>query len=153
MYVGAFNQEKTQVGAFSVILKTDCETDGSSAALLLTLSCTPLRDSGPSLDLIVGAMREGDTRTLPQPCRRWFKYTSSRILSQRSSSQWAPSARIHCTSPTSHPAPMQIQEEDQSYAGCYISADSFNTWIRILPFVFFVSCKTHYSQNSEFSEK
>ena len=70
----------------------------------LTLSCTPLRDSGPGLDLIVGAMREGDTRTpLLQPCRRWFKYTSSRILSQRSSSQWAPSARIHCTSPYSDP--------------------------------------------------
>ena len=80
-----FNQEKVRVGAFSVIVKTDRENDGSSAALLLTLSCTPLRDSGPSLDLIVGAMREGDTRTLPQPCRRWFKYTSSRILSQRSS--------------------------------------------------------------------
>ena len=31
--VGAFNQEKAQVGAFSVIVKTDCETDGSSAAL------------------------------------------------------------------------------------------------------------------------
>ena len=33
--VGAFNQEKALVGAFSVIVKTDCETDGSSAALLL----------------------------------------------------------------------------------------------------------------------
>ena len=27
--VGAFNQEKAQVGALSVIVKTDCETDGS----------------------------------------------------------------------------------------------------------------------------
>ena len=27
--VGAFNQEKTLVGAFSVIVKTDCATDGS----------------------------------------------------------------------------------------------------------------------------
>ena len=27
--VGAFNQEKAIVGAFSVIVKTDCETDGS----------------------------------------------------------------------------------------------------------------------------
>ena len=26
--VGAFNQEKALVGAFSVIVKTDCETDG-----------------------------------------------------------------------------------------------------------------------------
>ena len=31
--VGAFNQEKALVEAFSVIVKTDCETDGSSAAL------------------------------------------------------------------------------------------------------------------------
>ena len=75
-----------------MIVKTNCETDGSYAALLLTLSCTPLRDSGPSLDLIVGAMREGDTRTLPQPCRRWFKYTSSRILSQRGSTMSSISA-------------------------------------------------------------
>ena len=27
--VGAFNQEKALVGAFSVIVKTDCETEGS----------------------------------------------------------------------------------------------------------------------------
>ena len=27
--VGAFNQEKAQVGAFSVIVKTNCETDGA----------------------------------------------------------------------------------------------------------------------------
>ena len=27
--VGAFNQEKALVGAFSVIVKTDCGTDGS----------------------------------------------------------------------------------------------------------------------------
>ena len=32
--VGAFNQEKALVGAFSVIVKTDCETVGSSAALI-----------------------------------------------------------------------------------------------------------------------
>ena len=34
--VGAFNQEKALVGAFSVFVKTDYETDGSSAALLVT---------------------------------------------------------------------------------------------------------------------
>ena len=34
--VGAFNQEKALVGAFSVIVKTECETDGSFAALILT---------------------------------------------------------------------------------------------------------------------
>ena len=28
--VAAFNQEKALVGAFSMIVKTDCETDGSS---------------------------------------------------------------------------------------------------------------------------
>ena len=34
--VGAFNQEKALVGAFSVIVKTDRETDGSSEGLLQT---------------------------------------------------------------------------------------------------------------------
>ena len=33
--VGAFNQEKALVGAFTVIVKTDCEANGSSAALFL----------------------------------------------------------------------------------------------------------------------
>ena len=33
--VAASNQEKALVGAFFVIVKTDCETDGSSAALVL----------------------------------------------------------------------------------------------------------------------
>ena len=33
--VGAFNLGKALVGAFSVIVKTDCETDGSSAALVI----------------------------------------------------------------------------------------------------------------------
>ena len=33
--VGTFNKEKVLVGAFSVIVKTDCEADGSSAALLV----------------------------------------------------------------------------------------------------------------------
>ena len=32
---GIFNQEKAIVGAFSVIVKTDCEADGSFAALVL----------------------------------------------------------------------------------------------------------------------
>ena len=31
--VGAFNHEKALEGAFSVIVKTDCETDGSFTAL------------------------------------------------------------------------------------------------------------------------
>ena len=33
--VGAFNKEKALVGAFSVIVKTECESDGSSAALVI----------------------------------------------------------------------------------------------------------------------
>ena len=36
--VGAFNHEKALVGAFSVIVKTNCETNGSSAALVVLLS-------------------------------------------------------------------------------------------------------------------
>ena len=38
--VGAFNQEKALVGAFSVIVKTDCETDGSfySTAINIQIS-------------------------------------------------------------------------------------------------------------------
>ena len=40
--VGAFNQEKALVGAFSVIVKTDCETDGSSAALVVAKGRVPL---------------------------------------------------------------------------------------------------------------
>ena len=35
--VGAFKQEKALVGAFSVIVKTDCETDGSLTALIFVL--------------------------------------------------------------------------------------------------------------------
>ena len=38
--VGAFNQEKALVGAFFVIVKTDCETDGSFYSTSLN------RDSG-----------------------------------------------------------------------------------------------------------
>ena len=33
--VGAFNQENALVGAFSENVKNDCETDGSSAALMM----------------------------------------------------------------------------------------------------------------------
>ena len=32
--VGAFNQKEALVGAFSVIVKTNCETDGSFTALV-----------------------------------------------------------------------------------------------------------------------
>ena len=39
--VGAFNLEKALVGAFSVIVKTECETIGSSAALVWTKLLLP----------------------------------------------------------------------------------------------------------------
>ena len=42
--VGAFNQEQALVGAFSVIVKTDFETDGLSAALAITLCTQALLD-------------------------------------------------------------------------------------------------------------
>ena len=38
--MGAFSQEKALLGAFSLIVKPDCETDGSSAALIqILLNC------------------------------------------------------------------------------------------------------------------
>ena len=41
--VGAFNQEKALVGAFSVIVKTDCETDGAlHSTIHNTLLCIPV---------------------------------------------------------------------------------------------------------------
>ena len=47
--VAAFNQEKALVWAFSVIVKTDCETDGSSAALILAQSAEVWHSQGSSL--------------------------------------------------------------------------------------------------------
>ena len=41
--VVAFNKEKVLVGAFSVIVNTDCETDGSSAGLVTRSSVSPIR--------------------------------------------------------------------------------------------------------------
>ena len=40
MLVGSFNQEKALVGAFSVIMKTDCETDGALHSTSLNLECS-----------------------------------------------------------------------------------------------------------------
>ena len=44
--VGAFNQEKALVGAFSVIVKTGCGTDGSicGTSLLPTLIMFPVQE-------------------------------------------------------------------------------------------------------------
>ena len=46
--VGAFNQEKALVGAFSVIVKTDCATDGSfsSTSHSVTWPLTPQPSQG-----------------------------------------------------------------------------------------------------------
>ena len=50
--VGAFNQEKALVGAFSVIVKTDCETDGSfySTILKLLLPLLTTNSHGVTID-------------------------------------------------------------------------------------------------------
>ena len=45
--VGSFNQKTAQLGPFSVIVKTDCETDGSSAALLQSFPLSPSVTSSP----------------------------------------------------------------------------------------------------------
>ena len=41
--VGAFNQEKALVGAFSVIVKTGCETDGSFYSTNVDLDSDQMR--------------------------------------------------------------------------------------------------------------
>ena len=47
--VGAFNQEKALVGAFSVIVKTNCETDGSFYSTNLEVVDDAELDLGPRL--------------------------------------------------------------------------------------------------------
>ena len=59
--VGAFNQEKALVGAFSVIVKTDYETEGSSAALVETK--TSASQKSLVLSVCGWAGREGPQRT------------------------------------------------------------------------------------------
>ena len=46
--VGTFNQEEVLLGAFSVIVKTDYETDGSSAALAVTHLASQPRSHRPA---------------------------------------------------------------------------------------------------------
>ena len=50
--VAASNQEKALVGAFSVIVKTDCETDGSfySTILKLLLPLLNVNSHGVTID-------------------------------------------------------------------------------------------------------
>ena len=45
MLVGAFNQEKALVGAFSVIVITNCGTNGSFAVLIISLDMFKLKIS------------------------------------------------------------------------------------------------------------
>ena len=62
--VGAFNQEKALVGAFSVIVKTECETDGSFAALIC-----PYFHSTPTLDGVTYGTKTDIQLTLIEPAQ------------------------------------------------------------------------------------
>ena len=46
--LGAFYQEKALVGAFSLIVRTDYKTDGSSAALVTSLRLAPAKSWAPA---------------------------------------------------------------------------------------------------------
>ena len=65
MLVGAFNQEKTLVGAFSVIVKTGCGTDGSicGTSLYLTLQFLIMIVSAPAAAVVISntAIKRGVT--------------------------------------------------------------------------------------------
>ena len=62
--VGTFNQEKALVGAFSVIVKTDCETDGSLQSTNLDTPDTAILRrapaSPPSRDLAFSSPNDGE---------------------------------------------------------------------------------------------
>ena len=68
--VGAFNQEKALVGAFSVIVKTDCETDGSFAALGLGLAQLGAEPPRPPAEARV----PGDTVTINTLAEKSVRY-------------------------------------------------------------------------------
>ena len=93
--VGAFNQEKALVGAFSVIVKTDCETDGSSAALILTF---PLQihmkyDSHPTAvhpDWVQAATRENCNND-----RRWFEVWIKLSATRPGHTMWLHSVYVY----------------------------------------------------------
>ena len=59
--VGPFNQQKALVGATSVIVKTDCETDGSSAALVKRLQLVPKHHPRPRLPVMTASMHPAST--------------------------------------------------------------------------------------------
>ena len=61
--VGAFNQEKALVGAFSVIVKTDCETDGSFYS---TKQEAVVHVNTNTLLLEPGEEEDNDTMSRPQ---------------------------------------------------------------------------------------
>ena len=56
--VGAFNKEKAQVGAFSVIVKTDCETHGSFYSTSRNI-CATYRGRGWRGLVVCGGREEG----------------------------------------------------------------------------------------------
>ena len=59
--VGTFNQEKKAlVGAFSVILKTDCGTDGSLHSTSHKQMRLTLTDELPVVSVGAGNLRRGD---------------------------------------------------------------------------------------------
>ena len=51
--VGAFNQEKALVGAFSVIMKTGCGTDGALHSTIVSIQ-------HPQMDILGGEQRGSD---------------------------------------------------------------------------------------------
>ena len=71
--VGTFKQEKALVGAFSVIVKTGCGTDRSSAALILTF---PVQTAGSRQPHVKTAIMTADglrcesNYPLPDPSTR-----------------------------------------------------------------------------------
>ena len=70
--VGAFNQEKALVWAFSVIVKNDCETDGSSAAHVIAPPPRPAAAGGRACVQPPGAGGGGEGRG-PGPLKSGYK--------------------------------------------------------------------------------
>ena len=63
---GTFNQNKALVGAISLIVKTEYETDGSSAGLIITWLYAPARGRDPVI-------------LLPADGQSWREYLSCSI--------------------------------------------------------------------------
>ena len=67
--VGTFNQEKALVGAFSVIVKTD----GSFAALLVTVTEARRQESDEWRPLLPGQDRQGMKSQITTNCTGWIQ--------------------------------------------------------------------------------